>query len=217
MKILVFLLTLGLSLFSCSPPPLGEDHLKSYLGAKAEYESGNFKNAAASLDVLLKDRPDFFQAKFLRAKAWFFYDDLKKSEDDLTSLLKDHPEHSQAEFWLALVEVRTNRLESAEKRIDNLLSHDPQDYRLLYERGILYLKRNDLKNALDFFNQATLAEADLAKPHMEAGRIFYGLGDTPKAVAQLDRAKVLLDEHTPLAASIDALMAEIQKPKDAKK
>jgi predicted Zn-dependent protease len=194
----------------CSSPPLSESTLRAYVDAKVAYEHGDFTRSKSELDTILKDRPDFFQSRFLRAKIEFFTNDLHSCQNDLQRVAQEHPDHLQARFWLALVDVQSGRVDDARRRIDELLALDPQDYRLLYERGLLYLKKNDVKNALDFFHQASLDEADLAKPRLEAGRIFYGLGDSTKALEQLKRAQVLVGEKAPLSATLDTLVKTVQ-------
>ncbi|NNM68090.1 MAG: tetratricopeptide repeat protein [Spirochaetales bacterium] len=197
----------------CSSPPLSESALRAYVDAKNAYEHGDFTRSKTGLSAILKDRPDFFQARFLRAKIEFFSNDLISSQNDLQRVTKEHPDHLQARFWSALVDLQSGRVEDAAHRIDDLLALDPQDYRLLYERGLLYLKKGDVKNALDFFHQASLDEADLAKPRLEAGRLFYTLGDSFQAQEQLERAKVLVGERSPLSATLTTLITTVQSEK----
>ena len=201
----LFWLVLG-----CSSPPLPESTLRAYIDAKNAYGHGDFTRSKTGLDTILKDRPDFFQARFLRAKIEFFTNDLPACQNDLQRVVLEHPDHLQTRFWSALVDAQSERVDAAARRIDDLLALDPQDYRLLYERGLLYLKKGDVKNALDFFHQASLDEADLAKPRLEAGRIFYGLGDSAKALEQLELAKLLVGEHSPLSATLDSLVKTVQ-------
>ena len=73
MKNLSIASALLLVLFSCSPGPLSQSHLKAYLGAKADYESGNFKNAAASLDALYISRFDHDFLVYLQSRGGYSF------------------------------------------------------------------------------------------------------------------------------------------------
>lgn len=188
--------------------------LRSYIQSKGFYEKGDLETSRKMLDEILDKQPDFFQARFLRARGEFFLKDYPSCESDLNLIVQDHNDHLQARFWLALLDFQEGRIDSAVKRIDDLLALDPMDYRLLYERGLLYLAKNDYKNAMDFFLQATLDEQDLSKPRLEAAKIFFNFGSYDKTLFHLYRAKDLVQGNKAQEDQIDGMINKVLEAKN---
>lgn len=205
---------------ACSPAPLSESQLKSYLEARQSYEKGDFAGSGKVLDQLLSERGDFYQARFLKGKVLFFQKRLPDARAEFEKLSKDHPEFTMASSWLAQIDFQENQPDKALDRLKNLLSYDPLDYRLLYLTGLAYLQKKDPKNAIDFFRQSTLAEEELSKPHLELGRLYFQLGNFQAALTELQRAQVLLLPNSPLEPVLRDLIAQVEsemkKPAGAK-
>ena len=128
----------------------------------------------------------------------------------LAELVRREPRYHEAQIWLARIEVQQGETVDAEKRLADLLSYDSQDSRLLYLMAMVKSDQGKLQDAMTYLERAGATEEELARVHIELGRLYYRFGLNDKAHAELSRVLLLLPSTSPLQRSVTELLTQIR-------
>ena len=197
-------------LLGCSFPRVPEAALKQYMQGEDFYVRGQVEAALAIFSRVSQQQPSFYQARFMQGKSLYFLNRPKEAETVLAELVRREPRYHEAQIWLARIEVQQGETVDAEKRLADLLSYDSQDSRLLYLMAIVKSDQGKLQDAMTYLERAGATEEELARVHIELGRLYYRFGLNDKAHAELSRVLLLLPSTSPLQRSVTELLTQIR-------
>lgn len=129
------------------------------------------------------------------AKARFFAAQGKYSE--AAKEMEHHlklPQASGSEKDLVRYLINTDEageLEKASGLLDQMIAKDASDSEALMLKGLLAVKRKDIKKAEDFLTRAVQASPNSAVPLVQRSRLYIVEGELKKARADLQAAKLL--------------------------
>jgi predicted Zn-dependent protease len=199
----------SLLLTACSPRQVPQGALKQYMQAEDFYVRGQVEAALAVFSKVAREQPRFHQARFMQAKSLYLLNRPKEAEAVLRDLVRREPRYHEAQIWLARIEVQQGELEAAERRIADLLGFDSQDERLLYLMAQVKMDQGKLQDAITFLEKAGATEEELARVHIDLGRLYYRFGLDDRAHAELARVLLLLPPASPLAKPVTDLLTRI--------
>jgi tetratricopeptide (TPR) repeat protein len=197
-------------LVTCSSPQVPQDVLKQYLQAEDFYVRGQVEAALAIFSKVAKRHPEFSQARFMEAKSLYLLSRPREAEAVLGDLVRRVPRYHEAQIWLARIEVQQGELDKAEKLLGELLSFDSQDARLLYLMAQVKTDQGKLQDAITYLEKAGATEEELARVHIDLGRLYYRFGLDDRAHKELARVLLLLPPASPLQKPVTDLLTRIK-------
>ena len=131
---------------------------------------------------------------FLLAERFHSPDYYNRAEKNFKSALELSPDYDRAEFMLGVIDVMQSHLNEAQTYLHKTIQMKPSNpyYHLQY--GILLMRLDDNRGALDEMLLAEKLSPSYALTHFELGSLYEKLGDYPHARKQLEMA-VNLDPH----------------------
>ncbi|MGA2975795.1 MAG: tetratricopeptide repeat protein [Spirochaetia bacterium] len=193
----------------CSNKQVSQDAIKQYMQGEDFYVRGQVEAALAVFTRVAREHPEFHQACFMRGKALYLLNRPKEAEDVLTDLIRRAPRYHEAQIWLARIQIQEGKIELAEKLLADLLSFDSQDARLLYLMAQVKTDQGKLQDALVYLQKAVATEEELARAHIDLGRLYYRFGFDDKAHIELARVLLLLSPTSPLQQPVKELLSRI--------
>ena len=168
-------------LIGCFSPRVPEDALKQYMQGEDFYVRGQVDAALAVFSRVAQQYPGFFQARFMQGKSLYLLARPEEAEKVLLELVRREPRYHEALIWLARIEIQRGETAGAEKRLADLLSYDSQDARLLYLMALVKSDQGRFQDAITYLSKAEATEEELARIHIELGRLYYRFGLDDKA------------------------------------
>jgi len=118
-----------------------------------------------------------------------------RSISRLKSHLKRQPEDPAALASLGGLYKRTGNLDLAEELLDRALKVRPNSAVLLNNRANIMFLKNDLKNAIGYYDRAIQARPDLAVPYFNISKAYYRIPDLDKGKHHRNQALRLDQER----------------------
>jgi tetratricopeptide (TPR) repeat protein len=210
-----FLCTVGVLLSipllaTCSPAEAPPEALTQYLRAEDFYVRGQVEAALAIFSRVSQQHPELSQATFMEGKSLYLLNKPREAEAVLEKLVRRVPRYHEAQIWLARIEVQQGELDKAEKLLAELLSLDSQDARLLYLMAQVRTDQGKLQEAITYLEKAGATEEDLARVHLDLGRLYYRFGLDSRSHRELARALLLLPPSSPLVKPVTDLLVRIK-------
>ncbi len=199
-----------LSLVACPPAEVSQEALKQYLQAEDFYVRGQVEAALAILSRVSKQHPEFSQARFMEAKSLYLLNRPREADAVLVDLVRRVPRYHEAQIWLARIEIQQGELDKAEKLLTELLSFDSQDGRLLYLMAQVKTDQGKLQDAITYLEKAGATEEELARVHIDLGRLYFRFGLEDRAHRELTRVLLLLPPSSPLQKPVTDLLTRIK-------
>ena len=192
-----------LMFFSCANNNPGEETLLLYTRASSVYREGRYEEAASMLSA----ERNFLPSLVLRGKAQFFTGNDKDAEQTLRRALSLRPGNIEAGLYMARLEREKGNINDARQLIEKILADDPQNIRAL--RFAAQLSRDigpeGEAASLAFLDQAAEASAETALVFIDRARSHWINGNVSSAVEDLQRARALLPENSPMINSLYGL------------
>jgi tetratricopeptide (TPR) repeat protein len=207
LSICIFILPL--LLLGCAAKPPSQDALKQYMQAEDFYVRGQVEAALAIFSRVARENPDFHQAMFMHAKSLYLLDRSEEAEKTLADLARRAPRYNEARIWLARIWVQRNKTDQAEEMLVDLLGYDSQDARLLYLMSQVKSDQGELQDAIVYLQKAAATEEEMARIHIDLGRIYYRFGFDDKAETELSRALLLLPSNSALERPVRELLTRM--------
>lgn len=218
MKIFTVILILGIFAIcffntSCSKDEkIPEDVLLTYVRASSLYSGGKFKEAVAILDEKenAKSFANFIPALIVKGKAKYFLGEIDSAEKDFSAVLKKQPYHTDAGLFSARILREKGDKPAALRLVERMLSNDPADVRVL--RFAAELTKDDERGSaqsLSYLNRAAEAGTESAIVLIERARRHWIAGRVDDAMNDIQGARALTGEDSPLRKVISGLEASI--------
>lgn len=148
-----------------------------YFGRAISYSLvKNYDSAIADLDRAIDLSPGFVLAYFARAMARY--------EKSLVSAAEQEGKKS-AEVQM---QMERHETELALKDLDKVVELSPNLVYAYYNKGNIYLKRNDFTSAISCFNKAIEVRPDFGVAYYNRGIAYFQLGNMEKGVRDLSKA-----------------------------
>jgi len=206
---LLLALTLA-ALCGCHSEQRREEALGDYLKAKRHYAAGELEHAAALLESSRRKDPDLHQAGFMLGKTQFFQQSYADAETTFSRLLEKNPDYHESAIWLVRSQMQRGAYDEAREQLEMLLSYDAGDPRLAYLMAQICLAEDSVEDAIAFLQRAAVFGEELAKVHLELGRIYYRFQMDETALAELRLCLSLLPEGSPVRAPVARLVETIE-------
>ena len=177
--------------------------------AKAQYDSGEFAEAAAQLETLLREIPDSFEAQELLGMTYAAESRDAQANQHLEAAARLKPSSAAARTNLAANLIRLGKVEDAHEQLKKAVALEPRNYDANHDLGEIYIKLGQLSAAIPFLRQAQQSNPasydngyDLALAYLLTNRV--------------DRGRALVQDllqHRKNTAELHNLLGEFEEKK----
>jgi tetratricopeptide (TPR) repeat protein len=154
--------------------PLGNGSDVRALVARGLFESRREPEAIATIEALLRDAPDHYQARYLLAQIYIAQGALWKGMLELGRVLRAHPRHRDSLGLMGDLHFTLNALDAAEACYRRVLDQDRCDASAWLRIGAVEFGRGRDRDALAAYQRATQYDPSLATAGHSLGD-YYSL------------------------------------------
>ena len=156
--------------------------------AQIKFVQGHPSEAAADLDVALKNDPQNAWAHFIRGVIAQQSNDMAKAQLEWGEALRLRPTLVEAEESLAAVAIRQNDVERLAGLADDILRLQPDSATGYILRSIVSLNRRDLVHAEADLNRAILIAPGSPIPYVKMAKFRIIQKKLPESIAMFEKA-----------------------------
>lgn len=127
---------------------------RQFQAAVAQYNAGNFADAAVQLEKLLRDVPESFEAQELLGMVYTGESKDTLANQHLAAAVRLKPTSAAARTNLAANLVRLGKVEDARQQLKKAVVLEPRSYDANHNLGEIYIKLGKLPDAIPFLKQA---------------------------------------------------------------
>lgn len=204
-RVLLVIVALGAAVMALVRAELGEPMARTVAGWLAGHAFE--KQAADDLDGALRDldralawtdkMPEIFA---MRGQVRLENGDVPGSLADFNKVISMWPASSDAYEWRSMALQRLDQHDEAIRDINKAIELRPAEPNLLNSRAyVRAIANQDLKEALADVEKALSMEGENANFLDTRGYLYFLLGDTDRALADLDRALKITEQQAPRA------------------
>jgi rhomboid protease GluP len=191
------------------------------LGRASNFADDNHSDRSiASLQKIVKQRPNFVPAHFDLARAYFNQSQFDQAETELKRVLELQPQDARARSFLGMVYLNQNRPQDAKDTFNQLLTQDPNNADAHFGLGLALAAEENHPAAIEEYKTA-------ARLAPQSAGVYYNLGVSYAKLSQYDDAIAAYlkerqqngddyDIETALAAAYQA-KGQTQQSEDAKR
>jgi len=146
--------------------------------AVAHYESGQYAEAAAQLENLLREVPESFEVHELLGLTYSALSQDAKASQHLERAVRLKPDSAPARTNLAVNCARMGKLDLAEQEFKKALEVEPRNFDANHNLGELYVRSGKIAEAAPFLEQAQRIDPssydngyDLSLAYIQTGRL----------------------------------------------
>lgn len=172
----------------------GKDHIYNYLGL-IETNLERFRIAVAWLDSAIKVSPNTASYWINRAKAKEHLLDHAGAASDFEQALRLEPDNSLAMHNLAVMKASSGDRESSDKLLSEAIEKNKGMPYPLSERAFQRFQRNDLKGALEDYNEVIRLEPKDDESYVNRGLVKERMKDLEGALSDYSKAIVINDKN----------------------
>ncbi|HRP70366.1 MAG TPA: tetratricopeptide repeat protein, partial [Turneriella sp.] len=190
-----------------------------YNRAIALRHKGMYQEALAALERAQRLRPDLVEAQNLKGQLQYQNQDLKGAEETLKHAIETSKD-PLAYYNLGMVYKKDGKFAEAKSAfLDalNVASAGEIAYKAATQLGMLHATQGDLPNAKYYFERAVALSPATAKYHYNLALVLHQLGESERAVRELDEAIKLGSENPQTYMYVARLYSELGRPQDAEK
>ena len=199
--------------------------------AGSDSSEGNFTEAMAKIDKVLREDPDILEAHNIMGNLLTKVDELEKALTAFQEALARDAEYKPALFGLAATYQELGRVPEAEAGFRRILDLDPRDNRANFLLAKIHADRTEFENALELLKHAVDVGSERAPLHNLMAECYIGLKDFDAAEEEVRRAlamkpdlptayynlALIFEERGDVSGAIEAYTTEIENaPKDYK-
>lgn len=161
----------------------------AYFYGIALTQSDRHKEAASFFSKLIIEKANDPQARFYAAQGFVLLGDLEKALREYRSLSASDPQMPQVHYNAGQTLIRLNRFDEAEKEFREELVINPADASSKYHLAFTMIERKvKTDDAIALLNDAVALRPDYAEALYQLGKIYLEMGETEKAIDNLERA-----------------------------
>jgi tetratricopeptide (TPR) repeat protein len=146
--------------------------------AVAQYEAGKYPEAAAQLEMLVREIPENFEVHELLGLVYAAESENHKANEHFEKAVRLKPDSATAHTNLGNNLFRLGKLDLAEQQFKKAAALEPQDHEANYNLGEFYARSNRIAEAIPFLERAGRINPsaydtgyDLALAYFLAGRL----------------------------------------------
>lgn len=192
----------------------GKDQIFNYLGL-IEGKLGRRDKAIAWLDSAIKTDPQNAVYRINKGTIHFDLKNYKAAEEDLKQALQIEPDNGLAIHNLATVKSALGESASAESLLSEAIEKGKNLPFPLAQRGYQRLQKNDLKGALEDYDQVVKLEPRDAENFFNRGLVKEKMKDLNGALKDFGKAIELNDQDERAWLSRGNVMSQMKKWYDA--
>ena len=185
-----------------------------FLRAQARLGTGDVEGAISDLQIVRKEMPENYQARYLLARAYFAQDKGLMAVEELHDTLELNADYTPSRNLLVQYYSRYGQWDAAEEELGVLLQQNPGDPSLLLAMGDVKRMRGDIAASKD----AYLSVLDLPEGHgpalLRLGLLAEADKDYPAAIDYYER---VLQLHPKSAAAIERKLLALHASGDTAK
>jgi len=151
---------------------------REFQTAVAHYESGQYAEAAAQLENLLREVPESFEVHELLGLTYSALSQDAKASQHLERAVRLKPDSAPARTNLAVNCARMGKLDLAEQEFKKALEVEPRNFDANHNLGELYVRSGKIAEAAPFLEQAQRIDPssydngyDLSLAYIQTGRL----------------------------------------------
>ena len=133
---------------------------RQFQAAVTQYESGRFPEAAAALEVLIRDVPESFEVHELLGLVYSAQSQDAKAAPHLKKAVRLKPDSAAARTNLATNLARREKFPLAEEQFKKALELEPDNYDANHNLGELYVRGGKIGAATPYLEQAQRIKPD---------------------------------------------------------
>ena len=169
--------------------------------ALLDFRQGKNKAALEGLQLVLKAAPEHMPALLLAGAVQLALGSPQLAESYLQRFLAVYPQHLYANKMMASIQLMRGNSDGAIDLLMPLLQSNPDDVELLSLAGEAHLRARRYDKATAYFEKTALLAPDTARLHAALGVSRLGMGESGRAIDELERATVL-DGKAPQAGTM---------------
>lgn len=166
--------------------------------ALLDFREQRYKTALEQLQLVLRAAPEYMPAVLLAGAVQYELNNNTQAEQHLRHFLENLSGHLYASKLLAATLLRNGKPAEANALLAPLIEKNPHDPELLATAGDAYMRMQQFGKAADYFQKAVELAPNASALHAALGASRLGLGDSQRAITELERASSL-DTKTPRA------------------
>lgn len=143
--------------------------------------NNHYKEAIATLNVLLKVDENAYEAYFLRGVAKYNLDDILGAEQDFTMAITKNPVYTMAYQYRAIARSILGDYDDALKDFQEAIDLRPDRPGPYYSRGVTYFLNQQFDKAIQDFDMFIRFESHVADAYINRGTSYLYLRDTTAA------------------------------------
>jgi len=157
--------------------------------AQTLLDEGSFEKARREVEVVLSEEPENDQARQLLTRA----NALRQAFDHIDSLLASEgvPEELVDKIKQGLKAFRAGDLRKTQALCEDLIMRAPDSPLPLNLQGLVYLRQNELEQALTYFQRASEADSEFAASHANMATVYMAIGNYEQAAEAYRKAAEL--------------------------
>jgi len=192
-----------LTLVTCAflTPPAGaqkQDLDREFKAAVAQYEAGQYPDAATQLEKLVREVPESFEVQELLGLVYAAQSQYDKANPHLEKAVRLKPDSATARTNLGNNLLRLDKLALAEQQFKKAAALAPREYEASHNLGEFYVRSNKIPEAIPFLERAQRINPssydngyDLSLAYLSTGR----LSDARKLIQDLVKRKDTAELH----------------------
>ena len=162
--------------------------LPTYMQAYVEFTNGKHKEALESVQKILRVAPDNLHALLLAGAVQLSLGALEQAEASLKQVLSQAPENIYARKLMAATLLKSSQPQRAVEALQPALKQQTDDVQLLALAGEAYFKTKQFAKAAEYLEKAATVDPANAAVRTALGIGRLGLGDSERAIADLEAA-----------------------------
>ncbi|MFP4047626.1 MAG: tetratricopeptide repeat protein [Bacteroidales bacterium] len=207
-KILVLQRVVYLSVFFMlffSFEGIGQLNISYYLAkGRNNLQFYKYSEAIEDFNIVIRNKPDYAEAYYLRAIAKYNLGDLHGAEEDYTQTIKLKSNAADAYYYRGITRIQLYNFHGAIEDFNRTMEFRPAGEELLTQRGYSWLRLDENNKAIKDFNSALEIDSTERRAYFFRSLAFLNEGDTVKTIEDLTRVLSIDSTYT------DALVARGQ-------
>uniref|UniRef100_A0A0D6R5N2 Suppressor of RPS4-RLD 1 n=1 Tax=Araucaria cunninghamii TaxID=56994 RepID=A0A0D6R5N2_ARACU len=154
----------------------------------AQVNEGNYDQAIAIFNQILRDNPASPEALIGRGTAYAFQRKLETAISDFSKAIQSNP--TTGEAWKRRGQARAALGDSVEavKDLRRALEFDPKSSDILHERGMVFFKSKDYEDAVEDLSACVQLDKDNKSAYSYMGLALVSVGDYKRAFEAHEKA-----------------------------
>jgi len=170
-------------------------YLPHYYLAWSRFQMGDFQGALDASLTALDLNPNYVPTLVVLGATFLRLGEPERAEEYLNRALEIAPERAEVLYYMAVCASELGRWEDARERFEGALwAGWEQRAELLSNLGVVYMKLDDMENAVLNVTAALKEGSDDPVINTRAGHFFYVIGNYERAIKHLAKAVGLFQE-----------------------